>query len=77
MLRSMYHLSPPQLRVPTAQGKQGKRPKKIHVRENTGNLGIFLKHWKTMGILFAKVVNSLILKVKNIAILAAIISKFF
>ena len=32
-------------RVPTAQGKQGKWPKKIHVRENTGNLV------KTQGIL--------------------------
>ena len=31
-------------RVPTAQGKQGKWPKKIPVRENTGNLEILPKH---------------------------------
>ena len=31
-------------RVPTAQGKQGKWPKKIPVRENTGNLEILSKH---------------------------------
>ena len=53
-------------RVPTAQGKQGKWQKKIPVRENTGNLEILL----------AQVVNSLILKVKDIAIFAANISIF-
>ena len=31
-------------RVPTAQGKQGKWPKKIPVRENTGNLEMLSKH---------------------------------
>ena len=56
-------------KVPTAQGKQGK---KIPVRENTGNLVILPKH----RILFAQVVNSLILKVKDIAIIAAKISIF-
>ena len=78
-------------RVPTAQGKQGKWPKKIPVRENTANLEILSKHrefgnfvktqekqWgfclntgKTQGILLAQVVNVLILKVKDIAIVAA------
>ena len=56
-------------RVPTAQGKQGKWPKKIPVRE-FGNFA------KTQGILFAQVVNSLILKVKDTAIFAAKISIF-
>ena len=31
-------------RVPTARGKQGKWPKKVPVRENTGNLKILPKH---------------------------------
>ena len=66
------------LRVPTAQGKQGKWPKRFPVRENTGNLEILSKHRefslnteKTQGILLAQVVNVLILKVKDIAIVAA------
>ena len=53
-------------------------PKKIPVRENTGNLEILSKHrefclntGKTQGILLAQVVNVLILKVKDIAIVAA------
>ena len=50
------------IRVPTAQGKQGKWPKRIPV--------------KTQGILFAQVVNSLILMVKEIALFAAKISIF-
>ena len=60
----MRILSP--FRVPTAQGKQGKWPKKIPVREKTeyGNFA------KTQGILFAQVVNSLMPKVKDIAIFA-------
>ena len=58
-------------RVPTAQGKQGKWPKKIPVMENTGNLA------KTQGILFAQVVNYLILKVKDIVIFAVKISSIF
>ena len=52
--------------------------KKIPVRENTGNLEILSKHrefclntGKTQGILLAQVVNVLILKVKDIAIVAA------
>ena len=70
--------SPYYIRVSTAQGKQGKWPKKFPVRENTGNLGILSKHrefgqntGKTQGILFAQVVNTLIVKVKDIAIFAA------
>ena len=59
-------------RVPTAQGKQKK--KKKPVRENTGNLEILPK---TQGIWFAQVVNSLILKVKDISIFAAKIPQLF
>ena len=81
-----------QFRVPTAQGKQGKWPKKIPVntgnfeilskhRENTGKTqGILSKHrknrefclntGKTQGTLLAQVVNVLILKVKDIVIVA-------
>ena len=36
-------------RVPTAQGKQGKWPKKIPVRENTGNLKVLPKHRENTG----------------------------
>ena len=36
-------------RVPTAQGKHGKWPKTIPVRENTGNLEIVSKHRKNTG----------------------------
>ena len=36
-------------RVPTAQGKQGKWPKKIPVRKNTGNLEILPKHKEKTG----------------------------
>ena len=50
---------------------------KIVVRENTGNLEILPKHKETQGILFSQVVNSLILKVKDIAIFAAKIPIFF
>ena len=70
--------------MPTAQGKQGKWPKKISVRENTGNLEMLSKHTentgnfvKAQGILLAQVVNVLILKVKDIAIVAAKKSIFF
>ena len=54
-------------RVPTAEGKRktGKMAKKNHCQgkhREFGNLA------KTQGILFAQVVNSLILKVKDIAI---------
>ena len=58
--------------------------KKIPVRENTGNLEILSKHrefclntGKTQGILLAQVVNVLILKVKDIAIVPAKKSIFF
>ena len=71
-------------RVPTAQGKQGKWPKKIPVRENTGNLEMLSKHrefclntGKIQGILLAQVVNVLSLKVKDIAKVAAKKSFFF
>ena len=54
--------------MPTAQGKQGKWPKKIPVREDRefGNVA------KTQGIWFAEVV-----KVKDIKIFAAKISNLF
>ena len=61
------------IRVPTAQGKW---PKKIPVRENTGNLEMLPKHGKN-GIWFAQVVNSLIPRVKNISKFATKISVFF
>ena len=64
-------------RVPTAQGKQGKWPKQFPVRENTGNLEILPKHREKTGNLFAHAVNSLIPKVKDIAIFAAKNSFFF
>ena len=51
--------------------------KKFPVRENTGNLEIFPKHRENTGNLFAQVVNSLILKVKGIAIFATKFSIFF
>ena len=47
--------------------------KKIPVMDNTGNLEILPKHWKNTGG-FAQVVNSLILKVKDITIFAVKIS---
>ena len=66
------------------QGKQGKWPKIFPVRENTGNLNFLSKHrefclnsGKTQGILLAQVVNVLILKVKDIVIVAAKKSIFF
>ena len=63
-------------RVPTEQGKQG-NGKTIPVKENTGNLEFFQNTGKIQGIWFAKVVNSLILKAKNILIFAANIFHFF
>ena len=56
-------------RVPTAQGKQGKWSKKFI------NIDAFRNFAKTQGIWFAQVVNSLILKVKDISKLAAKISQ--
>ena len=65
-------------------GKTGKMAKKFPVRENTGNLEILSKHrecclntGKTQGILLGQVVNVLILKVKDIAIVAEKINPFF
>ena len=61
------------IRVPTAQGKQGKWPQKNPCQGKHREFGNFAK---TQGILFAQVVNSLFLKVKDIAIFAAKISIF-
>ena len=44
--------------------------------ENKGNLEMLLKH-KENGILFAQVINYLILKIKDIAIFASKFSIFF
>ena len=59
-------------------GKTGKMTKKNPCQGNTGKLEILSKHrefclntGKTQGILFAQVVNVLILIVKDIAIVAA------
>ena len=58
-------------------GKTGKMAKRIPVRENTRNLEILSKHREfcqntgiKQGILLAQVVNVLILKVKDIVIVA-------
>ena len=61
-------------RVPTAQGKQGKWPKKIPCQGKHKEFGNFAK---TQEIWFAQVVNSLILKVKDVSIFAAKILNFF
>ena len=67
-----------------AQGKQGKWPKRFPVKKNTGSFEILSKHrefclntGKKQGILLAQVVNVLILKVKDIAIVATKKSIFF
>ena len=60
-------------RVPTAQGKQEKWPKK----SLSGKHRKFGNSAKTQGIWFAEVVNSQILKVKDISILAVKISNLF
>ena len=61
-------------RVPSAKGKKGKMAKKKNPCQRKhrefGNLA------KTQGIWFAQVVNSLILKVKDMLVFAAKISKF-
>ena len=70
MLRCQFY------RVPAAQGKQGKWPKKIPVRENTGNLEMVAKtQGKHREFGFLKFVNPLVLKIKNILIFAMKISK--
>ena len=61
-------------RVPTAQGKQGKWKKKSPCQGKHREFGNFVK---TQGILLAQVVNVLILKVKDIAIVAAKKIHFF
>ena len=66
--------SSPHFRVPTAQGKQAKWTKKNPCQGKHREFGNFAK---TQGILFAQVVNSLILKVKDIVIFAVKISIFF
>ena len=57
-------------------GKTEKMAKKIPVRETQGNWKFCQNTGKTQGISFAQVVNSLMPKVKNIAIFAAKISIF-
>ena len=57
-------------RVPTAQGKQGEKNPCQGKHREFGNFA------KTQGILFAQFVKFLILKVKDIAIFAMIISIF-
>ena len=75
-------------RVPTAQGKPGKWPKRNPCQEKHREFGNFVKTQgkhrefylntgKTQGILLAQVVNVHILKVKDIAIVAARKSFFF
>ena len=59
---------------PTAQRKQGKWPQKNACQ---GKYREFGNYAKTQGIWFAQVVNSLILKLKDIAMFAAKISKTF
>ena len=59
------------VRVPTAQRKQGKWPKQITVRKTQGIWKCWQNTGKTQGIWFAQVLNFLILKVKDILILAA------
>ena len=59
-------------RVPTAQGKRGKMAKKNPCQGNfVKTQGILSKHRETQGILLTQVVNALILKVKDIAIVTA------
>ena len=57
-------------RVPTAQGNQGKWHTTFPVRENQGNLGNLPRHRENQGTLCAQVVNYLILKICDIAIVA-------
>ena len=64
-----YHSNNPKIRVPTAQGKQGKWQKKNPVREITGNLKILSKLRENTGNFVSS--SALILKEKDIAIFAA------
>ena len=61
-------------RVPAAQGKSGKMAKRIPCQGKHREFGNFAK---TQGILFAQVVSSLILKIKDIALFAAKNLHFF
>ena len=61
------------VRVPTAQGKHGKLIKKKFACQ--GKHREFGNFAKTQGILFAQVVNSLILKVTDIAIISILFQK--
>ena len=65
------------VRVPTAQGKQGKWQKKSLSGKTQGIWKFCQNTGKTQGIWFAQVVNSLILKVKDTSIVAAKITNFF
>ena len=60
--------------VPTAQGKQGKWKKKTIPCQ--GKHRKYRNFVQAQGVLFAQVVHSLILKVKDIVIFAAKISSF-
>ena len=55
-------------RVPTKQGKQGKWPQKKSLSGKTHGI---CKFCQTQGFFFAQVVNSLILKAKDIFVFAA------
>ena len=77
--------------IPTAHGKQGKWPERNSLSGKTQGFGNFAKTqgiWfretqgfgnfaKTQGIWFAEVVNSMILKVKDVSLFAAKIFNYF
>ena len=64
-------------KVPTAHGKQGKWPK-TNLSWKTQRIQKFCQNTgKTQGIWFAQVINSLIIKVKDILVFAVNISKLF
>ena len=65
------------IKVPTAQGKQGKWPKNSLSGKTQGIRKFCQNSGKTQGNWFAQLVNSLILKVKDISNFAAKISNFF
>ena len=64
------------IRVSTAQGKQGNGQKKSLSGKTQGIWKFCQNTGKTQGIWFAEVINSLILKVKDISIYAAKVSNF-
>ena len=63
-------------RVPTPQGKQGKWQQKFRQGKHRKFRNFAKTQEKTQGIWFAQVVNSLILKVKDVSIFAAKICIF-